>query len=544
MKFQKFVASALTAGMMLSFVPATAMADSSGWREDEWGWKYYTSDNECYINTWKEIDGYWYYFYEDGYVLKDTFAWIDGDMYHFDAKGHMDKNKWIPCRYFVTGYTDLGAEIYDKTRTQWRYVGSNGKVYSGWKKIGGSWYFFGDCKEGGFVYDYGIMAVRQNYFVGNMTDDYLEYYFEDNGKMLSNAWHKNIWGDWCYYGADGRAYEGWHKINNKWYFFKFDYSMVTGLYYDWETGAWFFDPSGAMNTTPGWHQDPATGNWCYLRSDGSGYRNEWLRSGNKWYYFDLFGRMVSNAKNVVINDKLYDFDKNGVCANPDSGRKITGWKKVSNFTTDGVIEAWVYGDSNGKLYRDKCLDQAGSKYFFDEEGFLITDWNEYPNDGKLYSVDKDGKATMYGTGKTGWVKTSTGWIYIDSDGKFSTEWKKMNGNWYYFNGYNGVTVPNSFWSMYDDPSIEYYFDGDCKMVTGWFQDGSSWYYSGSDGRVYMGRWLNYRGSWYYFYRGWGAMLENVYHFVIDGRGYDFDENGKCINPDNPAVVIVEDYIYE
>ena len=545
MRFKKLMAAVLTSGMILSFVPATAMADSTGWRSDEWGWKYYTSDSEYYIDTWKEIDGNWYYFYEDGYVLVDTFAWIDGDMYHFDAKGRMDKNKWIPCRYFITGYNDDGHPIYDKSRSQWRYVGANGKVYSGWKKINGSWYFFGDEKTGSVYNDYGIMATGQPYFVDNGKQERLEYYFADNGKMVTNSWVQNQYGSWGFYGSDGRAYKGWHKISNKWYFFDYSYEMKTGILFDWENdgSVWFLDPSGALNTTPGWHKDPSTGFYCYLKSGGKGYQSEWLKVGKKWYYFDRFGQMVSGCKNVLINDKLYDFDSNGVCSNPDSGRPVKGWQQISVLYMDGPATSLAYADSKGELYRDKWLTQGSSTYYFDEQGHMVFDYDGFTLDGKLYKVDASGRVTQYGKDKAGWVELDYGWAYIGSDGKYYTGWKKINGNWYYFDEWSGITFPNSFWSMYDDPNIQYFFDEDCKMVTGWFQYWDEWFYAKPDGRVAEGEWLKYRGSWYYFTDGYPSM-STAYNYVINGRGYNFDENGKCLNPDDPCVAIVDDTVYE
>jgi len=41
MKIKKLLACALTAGMMLSFMPATAMADSEGWVEEKKGFYPY-----------------------------------------------------------------------------------------------------------------------------------------------------------------------------------------------------------------------------------------------------------------------------------------------------------------------------------------------------------------------------------------------------------------------------------------------------------------------------------------------------------------------
>lgn len=43
MQIKKLLASALTAGLMLSFTPAASMADSTGWQGNySDGWRYYT----------------------------------------------------------------------------------------------------------------------------------------------------------------------------------------------------------------------------------------------------------------------------------------------------------------------------------------------------------------------------------------------------------------------------------------------------------------------------------------------------------------------
>ncbi|MBQ6830669.1 MAG: N-acetylmuramoyl-L-alanine amidase family protein, partial [Clostridia bacterium] len=50
--------------------------------------------------------------------------------------------------------------------------------------------------------------------------------------------------------------------------------------------------------------------WCYLNSNGSMTKNEWVPDGGKWYYCDANGYMVTGTK--VIGGKTYKFDANGV----------------------------------------------------------------------------------------------------------------------------------------------------------------------------------------------------------------------------------------
>ena len=63
MKLKKVLTSAMTCGMLLSFIPSTAMAATAGWQgSDSSGWQYCTSDGSYVKNAWKQIGGKWYYF--------------------------------------------------------------------------------------------------------------------------------------------------------------------------------------------------------------------------------------------------------------------------------------------------------------------------------------------------------------------------------------------------------------------------------------------------------------------------------------------------
>ena len=52
------------------------------------------------------------------------------------------------------------------------------------------------------------------------------------------------------------------------------------------------------------------------------YTDKWLNSGGKCYYFDVEGRMAFGGSVYIESDnKVYDFDSNGVCLNPYNGRE-------------------------------------------------------------------------------------------------------------------------------------------------------------------------------------------------------------------------------
>ncbi|WP_034442317.1 hypothetical protein [Butyrivibrio sp. AE2032] len=505
MSIKKFIASALTAGFMLSFIPATAMADSTGWQQVESGWRYYTSASDYVKNAWQEDAGKWYYFDEDGFAVINDWRFIDGKLYHFNNSGAMETNKWIDCGPYVlngpTGFEDTIQYKQFSNKRKWRYVGSNGAAYTGWKTIGGKYYYFDyqySSKEDGeyqYISYYGDINhygyMHYQFLYDNVTGDV--YYFDNNGQYCHDCFieYDSYDGDGMYhrdryyFGNDGKEYDGWNKIDGKWYFCGpeiftgarlVEYKNGNGEYV---AERYFFDKDGVMQT--GWCQNDKFSLWYYAGSNGLLLKNEWLYDNGKWYYFDNNSCwMLADCENVEINGKYYSFDKNGVCKNPSgiSPNKLNGWFK-----------AW---------------DQTEISY------------NE---DKNTYSINQ-----IYF------------WYYFLSGNKV-TGWKQISGKWYYFSKDNGKmaaahgTLKND--KIYIDGKY-YCFNKNGEMQTGWSLvnrfDPGRWVYSKSNGVCYQEKWLYSSGVWYYFDK-YAYMVSDVYNVLIDGKYYDFDQNGACINPE-------------
>ncbi|SCW30663.1 Putative cell wall binding repeat-containing protein [Ruminococcaceae bacterium YRB3002] len=309
MGFKKFMAAALTVGMIASFVPSTVMAAKPGWEgNDEDGWYYYTSETEYLKDTWKQIGSYWYFFDEEGKMARDSWWSLDdnpGDgidrkyWYHFDKSGHMNTNRWIEDIY----RNEQGQIV----QRDWSFVDRSGKAVTGWNKIGGVWYYFDT---------YAYMCCNE---LAKDTKGDL-YYFDSNGRYIRNKW-KQVDGDWFYFGSNGIAYKGWHKISGKWYYFDDEIGFMYRGWQDIGEKVYCFDNSGAMVT--GWYRyELGDGEyvWLYASSGGELYRNRWLKSNGVWYYFRDNCTMVSGVDNYEIGGKLYDFTASGACKNPYSGR--------------------------------------------------------------------------------------------------------------------------------------------------------------------------------------------------------------------------------
>ena len=398
MHIKKIFAAIFTVAMMLTFIPGTAMAATTGWQQTSSGWRYYTDSSNYVKSAWKSIGGKWYYFNGSGYALTNTWQDIDGKLYHFSGSGAMDTNKWIDCgKSSMAALADSYGTANDiwsqyKNTRNWRYVGADGAAYIGWKKVGTQWYYFEDGS--------------------NYSKDFLGYM--SYGPALDNT-NTLYWFD-----KDGKY------VKNSWIYIYIEKSEC----------------------------------WLYFGADGKGYADKWLKSGNKWYYFDNDYVMISNTTDVFIGGTYYDFDNNGACKNPD-GRRSPGWHQVVN-------------------------------------GTYVTD---------------------------------NGWCFYNAQGYLCKGWQKINNNWYLFDSKNGIMKTG-----YLQIDGKYYYIRDSGILqTGWFQlpsDNKNWYYAGPDGAVYKGQWLNQNGKWYYFRnQTFGpTMVANTTDFLINGKYYDFDANGVCMNP--------------
>ena len=560
MTFRRILMVALAAGVIMSNVFVAASADSTGWQgSNEDGWRYYTSSSEYLKDTWKSINGNWYYFMEDGHILFDCWAYIDSKLYHFDSNGHMEKNKWISC-----GEIEIPDEntLYSNERVilnpeyqgklDWRYVGADGAAYVGWNNIGGSWYHFSENKN--WYKDrrmgrYGLMDY--GWYV---DDDGSSYCFDENGKMMTNTWYDQGDNIWFYFGTDGRAYTGWHKVGGKWYWFnvwydndEYDLNISRGAtnVYDGNGiyGICVFSDTGEL--LYGWQR--INGKWYYSGSNGYAYTNRWLDYCGKKYYFNDIGEMVANQKEYYIEGKLYNFDANGVCSNYTSAQQINGWHQVKgNAIPHNVyedMEFWVYVDSNGKEYRNKWLNYKGAWYYFYQEGFMASSIATVIYNDKIYEFDEKGQCLNFDQDYRGWrsFKNSDGnesWYYYGEDGKVSKKWKNINNKWYYFSEYSGSMLDKGMWILEDEKT--YAFDSNGVLVTGWHknEDTDVWSYSFPDGYLAEDGWQQIGGKWYYFYGL--TPVSACEYYLVDDKYYDFDKSGVCLNPDSgrPLEVIV------
>ena len=379
------------------------------------GKTYYLQSSGAMKTGWQKISNTWYYFDSSGAMVSNGWRWINSKCYYFDKNGKMAVDTWIG-EYYVDA---SGAWVKDKQKETDKWIQSSGRWWyrhadgsytrSGWEYIGGKWYYF---DQNGWMVT-GWQKVKGSW-----------YYMESNGAMVSSDW-KWINSKCYYFDKNGKM------AANTW---------IDGSYVD-ASGAWVKDKK----------QEPdkgirSWGRWWYRHGDGTYTRSDWEYIGNKWYYFDQNGWMITGWQKV--SGSWYYMESNGA-------RVADGWKWINN--------KCYYFDKNGKMAADTWIDGS----YVDASGVWIKDKKQEPEN----------------VTKTGWVQYSGHWMYYNTDGSYvKSNWKSVNSIWYYFDQ-NG-------W-----------------MVTGWMTLSSGKYYlnptknsDGVEGAMLKG-YKQIDGKWYYLRSG-------------------------------------------
>ena len=121
-------------------------------------------------------------------------------------------------------------------------------------------------------------------------------------------------------------------------------------------------------------------------------------------------------------------------------------------------------------------------------------------DDKEEKIEKKPEETKVEKIKEGWQEENNNWRFYEHN-KPVTDWKKIQGKWYYFNK-DGNRLSNTTFDGY-------VFNKDGVMAeNGWnFIDGK-WYFANSSGKISQNKWEKIEGSWYYFDKD-GIMLSNT-----------------------------------
>ena len=165
----------------------------TGWLNRGGTW-YYLTGSGAMATGWINLGGTWYYLNPgNGDMVGAGWHLINNKWYYFGGSGAMYSNRWIG-NYYVGG----NGEMLTNTWVGSYWVGADGKwipnydpdVNANWVKSGNTW-----------------------------------YYQRPDGSKLTNSW-KRINGSWYYFGADSAMTTGWKYVDGYKFYFGTDGKMV------------------------------------------------------------------------------------------------------------------------------------------------------------------------------------------------------------------------------------------------------------------------------------------------------------------------------
>ena len=209
------------------------------------------------------------------------------------------------------------------------------QAYQGWKKLGGSWYWFANSA-----------AATQNSWI-KLGGTW--YWLDPESGAMATGWAKAADGKWYYFEGSGAMRSGgWMKQGGTWYYLSGSGAMQTG----WlsKGGSWYWlDPeSGRMAT--GWER-ASDGKWYYFEGSGAMQSSRWLKQGTAWYYLSGSGAMQTGW--LLTGGAWYWMD-------PESGMMATGWLENGG--------SWYYLDPSSGAMATGTAVIDGTRYIFDDSG--------------------------------------------------------------------------------------------------------------------------------------------------------------------------------
>ena len=198
--------------------------------------------------------------------------------------------------------------------------------------------------------------------------------------------------------------------------------------------------------------------------------------------------------------------------------------KKEETKVEKIKEGWQEENSNWRFY---------------EHNKPVTNWKKIQ--GKWYYFNKDGNRLSNTTfdgyvfnkdgvmAENGWNFINGKWYFANSSGKISqNKWEKIADSWYYF-AKDGIMLSNTTFDSY------LLTKSGAMATNGWAKIDQNWYYATSSGKISQDKWEKINGSWYYFDKK-GIMLSSTTF-----KGYLFNNSGAMA--ENSWVKIKDTWFY-
>lgn len=223
------------------------------------------------------------------------------------------------------------------------------------------------------------------------------------------------------------------------------------------------------------------------------------------------------------SSKIDDKEEKIKKKNPATEEKKSEVKKEEE-KVEKVKEGWQEENNNWRFY---------------EHNKPVTNWKKIQ--GKWYYFNKDGHRLSNTTfdgyvfnkdgvmAENGWNFINGKWYFANSSGKISqNKWEKIGGAWYYFDK-DGIMLSNTTFDNY------LLTKSGAMATNGWAKIDQNWYYATSSGKISQDKWEKVNGSWYYFDKK-GIMLSSTTF-----KGYLFNNSGAMA--ENSWVKIKDTWFY-
>ena len=171
--------------------------------------------------------------------------------------------------------------------------------------------------------------------------------------------------------------------------------------------------------------------------------------------------------------------------------------KKEETKVEKIKEGWQEENNNWRFY---------------EHNKPVTNWKKIQ--GKWYYFNKDGNRLSNTTfdgyvfnkdgvmAENGWNFIHGKWYFANSSGKISqNKWEKINDSWYYFDK-DGIMLSNTTINSY------LLTNSGAMAENKWVLIDKHWYFANSSGKISQNKWEKINDSWYYFDKD-GIMLSNT-----------------------------------
>ena len=197
---------------------------------------------------------------------------------------------------------------------------------------------------------------------------------------------------------------------------------------------------------------------------------------------------------------------------PDNSSKIDDKEEKIEKKTPATEEKKSEVKKEEKVEKVKeGWQEENNNWRFYEHNKPVTNWKKIQ--GKWYYFNKDGNRLSNTTfdgyvfnkdgvmAENGWNFIHGKWYFANSSGKISqNKWEKIADSWYYFDK-DGIMLSNTTINSY------LLTNNGAMATNGWAKIDQNWYYATSSGKISQNKWEKINGIWYYFDKT-GIMFSN------------------------------------